>query len=375
MKIGIYTQPLRYNYGGILQAYALQEVLRRMGHDAVTFRPYPHLYLKWQQKPIVYTRRFVKKLLGFPTCIHLEEKLNKEHFIKMRNLQPFISKNIKTLEYKIISELNENDYDALIAGSDQVWRPRYNVSYGRSIENAFFDFAKDWNVKRLAYAASFGTDKWEFSRCQTKRCAQLAKMFNSVGVREVSAIALCNKHFGINAEFVLDPTLLLSRADYENIVAEGQPTLKPKGNLLCYMLKETPETTRLIEKICQDRALVPFRANSYVENNSKTVEEQIQPSVEQWLRDFQEAEFVVTDSFHATVFSIIFRKPFIVMGNKERGLSRYASLLSTFSLENHFLTSVENYESTMSFDIPDSVYTKLKSLQDSSLSFLERSIK
>jgi hypothetical protein len=375
MRIGIYTQPLRYNYGGILQAYALQEVLRRMGHEAVTFRPYPHLYLEWHQKPIVYTRRFIKKMLGFPTCIHLEEKMNRDHFVKMRNLQPFISKSIKLIEYRTVDELKETDYDVLIAGSDQVWRPRYNVSYGRTIENAFFDFAKDWKVKRLAYAASFGTDKWEFSHGQTQRCSQLVKMFDAVGVREFSAISLCKKYFDVNAVHVLDPTLLLSCSDYEEIIKEGQPSKKPEGNLLCYILEEKPDTTKLIELICQEKNLIPFRANSYVENGMKSLEDQIQPSVEQWLRDFQEADFVVTDSFHATVFSIIFKKPFVVIGNKERGISRYASLLGTLSLDDHFLTSVNDFDCQKPYSIPDSVYERLKCLQEESISFLEKSLK
>lgn len=375
MRIGIYTLPLRYNYGGILQAFALQEVLRRMGHEVVTFLPYPYMCLKWQQKPYVYSKRIIKKLLGFPSCIHLEEKINSEHHIKMQNLQPFISNNIKTLSYKEFCELNSSDFDALIVGSDQVWRPSYNEPYGRTIENAFLDFAKDWHVIKIAYAASFGTDKWEFSRIQTRRCSELAKRLDAIGVRENTAVHLCEKYLDVESVHVLDPTLLLSFKDYERLIGCGQPSKKPKGNLLCYILDEKQDAVQLIKRISDERNLIPFRANSFVENVMAPIEEQIQPPIEQWLRNFIESDFVITDSFHGSVFSIIFKKPFIVLGNKNRGNSRFSSLLGLFSLESHYITSVKDYNASISYEVPEKVYDILNIWQEKSLSFLEKALR
>ena len=104
-------------------------------------------------------------------------------------------------------------------------------------------------------------------------------------------------------------------------------------------MDETPEKLALIEKIAKEKNLVSFRVNSKVESREIPLQERIQPPVEQWLRGFYDAEFVVTDSFHACVFSILFNKPFIAIGNVRRGMSRFKSLLSMFGLEKRLITS------------------------------------
>ena len=153
-----------------------------------------------------------------------------------------------------------------------------------------------------------------------------------VSVREESAVELCRKFFGVNSSHVLDPTMLLDVQDYVDLVKRADIP-KSKGTLLCYILDETESTTDLISRLASETGLVPFRGNSRVEDWSAPLAERIQPPVEQWLRGFMDAELVVTDSFHAYVFSILFHKPFIVVGNKERGLARVKSLLKMFGLE------------------------------------------
>lgn len=96
--------------------------------------------------------------------------------------------------------------------------------------------------------------------------------------------------------------------------------------------------------------------------------------VEQWLRSFDDAEFVLTDSFHGCVFSIIFRKQFLAIGNKERGLSRFHSLLTLFSLQDRLFLSPDEYKSNLSSIDYDQVQTKLRSLQTQSLSFLKANL-
>lgn len=374
MKIGIYTQPLRYNYGGLLQAYALQTVLRRMGHDVMTIDPNPYKFLPWWKKPLSYTKRILKKLTGQPCTLYQERKFNAAHDVKMRNLKPFIEANIKRREFVHIVEIKSEEFDILLAGSDQVWRPCYNCEQGQNIENAFFDFAKKWNVKKIAYAASFGTDEWEYTEEQTRRCAELVRLFSAISVRECSGIKLCKNFFGVDAVHVLDPTLLLLRKDYEELIDNGQPTCSPKGDLLCYILDESEEVTSLIDQIAKDKHLAPFRANSRVEEKNATLEEKIQPPVEQWLRNFKEAKFVVTDSFHACVFSIIFGKPFIVLGNPKRGLARYESLLSDFNLSDNLLCSASEYDAEKTYAITPEATTLLVNLRSSSMDFLKNAI-
>ncbi len=336
MKIGILTLPLHTNYGGILQAYALQTVLERMGHEVcVIEKKRKPFQLPLWKAPLVYGKRIIRNVTGHPFPIFYEQKINREKPIVQQHTDRFIHKYIKRRFVDDFSEIKETDFDVIVVGSDQVWRPKYFLD---GIEHAYLDFTDRWNIKRIAYAVSFGTDEWEYTPRQKNRCKELIKNFDTVSVREDSGVTLCHAHFDVEAQHVLDPTMLLAKEDYIQLF-ENANTPKSKGNLLNYILDEAPEKLALIDKIAKEKDLVSFRVNSKVENREASLQERIQPSVEQWLRGFYDAEFVITDSFHACVFSILFNKPFIAVGNKDRGMSRFTSLLSMFGLEKRLLTS------------------------------------
>lgn len=221
-----------------------------------------------------------------------------------------------------------------------MWRPKY---FGlNQIENAYLKFAEGWNIKRISYAASFGTNEWEYTTKQTTECGRLLRVFDAVSVREDSGVALCERYFHVKAQHVLDPTMLLRKEDYIKLF-ETANTPKSKGNLLCYILDETEEKRTLIKRVANDKRLIPFRVNSEVENQQASLSEQIQPPLELWLRGFYDAEFVITDSFHACVFSILFQKPFLVCGNKKRGLSRFVSLLTMLELKENIVNDINEY--------------------------------
>ena len=283
-------------------------------------------------------KRLVKRLWGYRVGVFSEWKHNRVYPIISQHTQPFVDKYIHRRVVNSPEELQEDEFDAIIVGSDQVWRPKY---YGK-IENAYLAFAKGWHIKRIAYAASFGTDDWEYTPEQTKTCGELLRMFDAVSVREASGAQLCKEHFGVEAQHVLDPTMLLDKEDYIHLI-EAAGTPMSKGTLLNYILDDSPEKRALIEWVAKEKNLVPFRVNSRVEDRKAPLEERIQPPVEQWLRGFYDAEFIVTDSFHACVFSILFGKPFVVVGNKERGMARFESLLRMFRLEDRLIGNVEEY--------------------------------
>ena len=338
MKIGILTLPLRTNYGGILQAYALQMSLRDMGHEVyIIEKKRKPLYLPIWKAPAVYGKRLIKNVLGTPVPIFYEQKKNRENNIGLpiirQNTDKFIEKYINRYIVDDFSAIREKDFDSIIVGSDQIWRPKYFPE----IQHAFLDFTGNWGIKRIAYAASFGTDEWEYSLKQTKSCSNLLKKFDAVSVREDSGVTLCSEHLGVEARHLLDPTMLLDTADYMDLCSAAGVAHSP-GTLLCYILDESPEKMALIEKMAVEKGLVPFRVNSKVENRQAPLEERIQPPVEQWLRGFYDAEFVITDSFHACVFSILFNKPFIAIGNKDRGMSRFTSLLKMFDLQDRLIS-------------------------------------
>lgn len=344
MRIGILTLPLHTNYGGILQAYALQTVLERMGHEVVVFDIKREFKLPFWKYPLAYIKRAIKKYILKKKNVRIfEEQYRKSIYpIINQHTQEFIDKYIHLYNVKSLKEVKEEDFDAIVVGSDQVWRPKYFIPmFKTSIQDAYLAFAKDWNIKRIVYAASFGTDEWEYTPAQIKECGELLRLFDAVSVREKSAIKLCKEHFGIKVQHVLDPTMLLCKEDYIKLF-EIAKTPKSPGTLLNYILDETPEKIEIINKIAKERKLIPFRVNSKIENAHAPLEERIQPPVEAWLRGFYDAEFIVTDSFHACVFSIIFGKPFVVIGNKERGMARFESLLKMFELENCMIDDIKD---------------------------------
>lgn len=371
MRIAILTQPLRYNFGGILQNYALQTVLKRMGHEVVTLQPDTSMRISWRRFLLVFPARVIRFLLGKSDVIRYEQNYNKIHRTIATHTRKFVEANINIRKYSNIRTLSEKDYDMIVVGSDQVWRPCYNNSFFSTIENSFLDFAKTWSVKRIAYAASFGTDSWEFSEDETTTCSELIKLFDAVSVRERSGIELCKNKFGVDAVHLLDPTLLLKKEDYVNLIENSGNTTKPTGELMCYILDETEDKKMLIARIAHEKNLTPFRANAQTDDVNASLSDRIQLPVEQWLRDFQEAELVVTDSFHACVFSIIFNKPFVVVGNKKRGMSRFQSLLETFGLKDHLLFSIDDYKSSQQYDIPDMTYEILSDMREKSYKFLK----
>ena len=313
MKIAIITLPLHGNYGGILQNYALQTVLKRMGYFVETITFPMKRELPYWKMPLAYSKRIISKYILHRRELPIlcEQWYNWTYPLFLHNVLAFIETHVSRRCVNSFVEIGEDDYDVLIVGSDQVWRPKY---FGHSIKDAYLGFAEDWRkVKRVAYAVSFGTDVWEYTSKQTQKCVTLAALFNGISVREEAAVTLCQEHLHVNAKHVLDPTLLLNEEDYVNLFKD-KPLVMARGQLLTYVLDETPEKTRIIARAAEHFNYKVYQANSRYEDKTAPLRERIQPSVEQWLKDFYEAKFIITDSFHACVFSILFQKPFIMMG-------------------------------------------------------------
>lgn len=348
MKIGIVTLPLHINYGGYLQNYALQVVLRRLGHEPITLNQRPRKkgikeYINTIFKPNVKT--FFLSLVGKRggrSYVHLHgEKLRPILWGKSLYFYDKYIKHTEALnpnrDFKKICE--KYQLDALIAGSDQVWRPRYV----ENLSTNFLAFESCNSVRKISYAASFGTDQWEYGGKETAECSKYINEFSLVSVREKSAVSMCLVHFGVEAYQVLDPTLLLEKKDYIKIV-EDEKEPKSEGNLFCYILDKSPFKKDIVNDVASKYGLTPFYVNigestihyseSYILSNMDRFKN---PSVTKWLRGFMDAEMVIADSFHAVAFSIIFNKPFWVIGNRNRGLSRFSSILEMFHLEHRLV--------------------------------------
>ena len=345
MKIAILTQPLKTNYGGILQAFALQNILSRRGHH-VTIINRRHNWeagAKLSARVLLYRigslaktilRKYILRqkeyILMNPFSPDFHSRMNEQDsllFVKRYiNLSPkiFTSERLKTY---IIS----NNFEAYVVGSDQVWRPCYSPC----ITDFFLkEVPLSPKTIKIAYAASFGTNIWEFSQEETIECNSLVKEFDIVSVRERGGLQLCKEYLGVEAIHLLDPTMLLDVEDYIDLI-KGAKTEKVQGNLFCYILDESPDAESLISLMQTEDGYTPYYAGlDQIKYNV---------SVEQWLRNIYDAALVLTDSFHACVFSILFKKPFVVLRNQARGTARLDSLLEMFGLENCAVESYSEY--------------------------------
>ncbi|MFV0264607.1 MAG: polysaccharide pyruvyl transferase family protein [Kluyvera sp.] len=376
MKVAIMTQPLHTNYGGTLQAYALQKVIVKLGHEPETIN-----YRLNPKKPNILKVFFskIKQLIVNGKLYYRFssadiERISKEHL-------RFIKINIKySHEINSISDLSsyfkKQAYSAVIVGSDQTWRPIYSPR----IESFFLDFLIQNNeILKISYAASFGTDDWEFSEQQTINCGMLLRDFHYVSVREQSAITLCKEKFNVNAVHVLDPTLLLSRDEYFSL-------LKPyiinenKGKIFSYVLDENIKKNKIIDEVAnffnKDIFFTYPKARRKKTFKIADFSEYEFPSIESWLASFESASFVITDSFHGTVFAIIFNKPFISIANEERGKARFISLLNLFNLDDRLVSKVEDISpELLNSDIDyDVVNMKLAILKEQCMGNLEKAL-
>ena len=376
MKIGILTLPLHINYGGILQAYALQTVLERMGHEVVVFQKEdrPSFKLPLWKYPFVYGKRIVKKLIIDRRIPIFEEQKNKREYpIIRQNTKIFIRKYIHTLVVDSLHEIDLHTFDAIVVGSDQIWRPKYvKTLWQTNIQDAFLTFTKQWQGKRIAYAASFGTDDWECSEGDTEECRKLIQYFDAVSLRETQGREMCIKCLGVIPELVLDPTLLLKKDDYCKLIKNSGIKNKYVFN---YILDESEEITDLLNLVAASKKLELRNIRIKSTDKNAPIAERIIPPVEDWLEGICHAEFVVTDSFHGCVFSIIFRKPFVAIANKRRGSSRFQSLFGMLGLEDHLIMDVKDYHPGKSYGLAPNVMKKLKSLQNFSIDFLRTNLK
>lgn len=314
MKVCIVTQPLHNNYGGVLQNYALQKALRDMGYEPITIdyvgsRPTRIKVLLSGLKTVALC--FLGKKRPF-LRINIRNRNNQEFVNKYLNL----TRSVSSYNVDIVKGLGA---EAVIVGSDQVWRARYNKD---TLEDMYLKFLGNHQIKRIAYAASFGVDNMdEYTQEQIIECGKLLEQFDVVTVRESSGVMLCENYFRVKAEQVLDPTFLLKKEDYLKLCANVP--IKQSKFLTAYILEQSVEKKNRVESIARNKNLeiVYFSA----EANAKL-------SIEEWLAIFRDAEYIVTDSFHGVVFSIIFNKVFEVEYNANRGNTRVDSLLSLFGL-------------------------------------------
>lgn len=305
MKIAILTHPLGANYGGILQAYALSKYLEAKGHCVTVLNLQHELYLY---------KRVIKSIL-------VALRHPRYNNPKYKNLNAFVKRNINysvplTSQKQLKKYIERKNFDLFIVGSDQVWRADFARKYGY---NYFLDFAPN-DSKKISYAASFGLSDWCYTAEETTVIKSLLNRFSAISVREDEGVKLCEKFLDINATQLIDPTMLLTSGDYDKLSLKRE---YEDSYTYVYWLGDEKEKAKALSSINQEGKRVvdiSLRANDTL------------IPVEQWVSNIKYSDFVVTDSFHGLVFSILFNKRFRVCSNKSGGNGRISSLLSLLGI-------------------------------------------
>ena len=384
MKIAILTQPFGSNYGGILQAYALQCILAELGHETIVLnrlKGYPAL-LELMYRIGSFLKCLFRRFVQHDRRYVLSNPFKKGDYSVFASvdcdngrLTEFVRDNIHISDplYNTVSLrrcVRKLRPDCIIVGSDQVWRQAYSPC----ITNFFLDFldGKEFQcIGRYSYAASFGKAQRVMSAENMKKCSALLKYFDGVSVREQSAADYLRDAMGYDsAEVVLDPAMLLPAEEYNKLINENDMCAV---GIASYILDCTSEKDYIVSDISGilHKPCTRLPVNRTDDKKNPHCLE----SVSKWLASIAYSDFVVTDSFHGCVFSIIFKKQFLAIANPERGIDRFDTLLGKFGLKDRLVFTRTDYEKRrktffqpINYDGIESVY---QALRNESLEFLK----
>ncbi|WP_149304355.1 polysaccharide pyruvyl transferase family protein [Pareuzebyella sediminis] len=329
MRIGILTfWESQDNYGQQLQAFALQTYLQNMGNEV--------FLIKYRRIASVQHRTLTERIKNFNLKKFLEARFPSlksrtdskpkidRHFDSFRKTHI----NFSDITYDSLEELNANPpkADVYICGSDQVWNNSFSVSC-----EAFLLGFGDATTKRIAYAASFGMKELPLETEQLFN--EHIHNFDAVGVREKSGLNICKTLGYPSAIWVPDPTMLFKKQDWLNLFPNGKAEEKKADKrLFLYTLGNSPINEREsyidFANNLEDVEVFHVSANNDFSGNAY-------PSIPDWIHTLSDADFVITNSFHGTLFSILFNKNFVVLpntGSKAGMNERVISLLEKVGL-------------------------------------------
>lgn len=367
MKVAILTYPIHSNFGFLMQAYALQTFIKKLGHEPFTFYITPSKKkminkIKQTVKDILYTMRGAEGYRAFRYWATKEQ----QEFMDSKTWD-FVRNNIhltsKIEDLSALYKFDINEYDAFIVGSDQVWR----YAFLNRITTFYFDFLPD-TKRRMSYAASFGISYLDYTKKDKATCKKLLEKFDILTVRESDGVKICTNDFGIDAIKVLDPVFLLDKNEYSGLAALGDFPIKGEF-LFTYILDPNAEKNAFVLKIANERRLkiVNLLPEKFHLKGPSHIDTLVYPSVYDFLGAFKEADYVVTDSFHGTAFSIIFNKQFTVYSNKIRGNSRLISILQTFGIENRIFSDQHHYSDVINYKRINHIISEQRSISSSIL--------
>lgn len=367
-RVGIITLPFNQNIGGVLQGYALMKAIKDLGRSPVLID---------RRHPLkdIPSSSDLEGLRNSDSLFASSYRLNKRfptHSFVLEHILP-VTRTFRD-SADLARSIAKYKFDAVVAGSDQIWRARYAKTLLRDF---FLGFIPDHESRtaRISYAASFGTDKHAYSD-SIEDIRYFAQRFDAISVREDVGINLCRDALGVPSVHVLDPTLLHEPDHYVNLYRQKGVDQAEKY-VLAYILDSDREKLEALESLAAHKSLPLFSTNGQPYDAQSALQHlATNATVEGWIASFHNADYVVTDSYHGTIFSILFNRPFTVFGNPSRGLSRFSSLLRIFGLEDRLITS--NFHRIHEQGVADINWTKVNeqiaAMRRSSYDFLSDSL-
>lgn len=346
------------NYGALLQTYATYVQLKRMGLKPMVINFLPNNL----DDPLKSRAASIDNLMN--------GKAEFERFQKR-----FLSRTEVVNSFDDCKRLNRL-FDFFLVGGDQVWRP----SIARENLNRYFlDFTYP-DKKRIAYAASFGSDVWEGGQRDKGEFIKLLADFDAISVREDSGVDICRRDFLVDAVHVLDPTLLLSEKDYSVVeLDEGAVVEDKEHKKVVYHFSNDIEGKGVLSAHVRSVVHHQYEENWRVYNLygkhvnffTRKIFKLTKPGA--WLSAIKSSDLVITDSYHCMLFSLIYKRDFICFINRSKGAARIESMLRYLDLEDRIA-----HTDNININLPQIDYNlvdaKLEKMREKSLNFLEQNL-
>ena len=324
-KVGIVGLPHSQNIGNNLLKYAMYIKLTQLGYD-----------------PYIVGSRFMNENISF-----------------------IIGNTKLRLINNSFNEIKKNDYDILIVNSDQTWRKWIiNNKDPFFYDIAFLKFSEKWNKPKFVYGASIGIDKWEFNQKDEEIAKYLLKNFTGISIREKGSIKYIESHLGFKAEFVLDPTFLINKRYYLDLIKNYKNDIIIDNRfILVYIISESKTLTKYINDIKNKYNYKIYSINFNITN-----------IIQKFIYGIYKCKGIITDSYHGTIFSIIFNKPFISFIYELNGKERFNSLKEILNISER-IYDLNSSPNIQLIEKPLNLNkTLLKYLKKKSLNFLKKNL-
>ena len=355
------------NYGACLQAYAIQkEVNKALGYEGSLILPFDrYVWFRAFDSNKDKLKTFLKKIKYFRNKSFKNNAKIHRNFEKFRNKFLIFDNRKLTRNYKYFYELN-NTFDSFVCGSDVIWNPTFRK------ENLWYDmlrFAED-DKKIVAYAPSFGISRFPEELCDEAK--EHLSRFTSLSCREDEGVKIIKDQFGLSAEHVLDPTLLLSKDEWSLLTKKSKVKAK-KDYMVIYMFDDMPLekiVNKILEETNYDIYLFPFgNVKNYIFKNKRIHNACRVSGPIEFVYLIGHAKLILANSLHALAFSINMNTPFVIFNrdelDEEHSInSRMRSMTRMFKFENRIVKFSNFFDSQisdytqMNFDESNSILLK-----------------